>query len=251
MKNNKKIMFLSATFLVALTLTACGNLSDEDSVWNQTREEEIEIVADDDAMGGMTFTPGTFDGTSDIRGYGGPVSVSVTIDEDGSISDVEVTEHRESDGFYQRAFDHLIPLILSTGSTDVDVDAASGATYSAEALLDAVNNALGQAGGSGAQGATPAGANFTPGTFDSTSDIRGYGGPVSVSVTIDEDGNISAIEVTDHGESDGFYQRAFDNIIPLILEAGSTDVDVDAASGATYSAEALLDAVRNALNDAE
>ena len=232
--------------------TACGRLSDEDSVWNQTREEEAgENASGETATGGMTFTSGTFEATSEIRGYNGPISVSVTIDEDGRITEIEVTDHRESDGFYQRAFDNLIPAILDAQSAAVNVDAASGATYSGTALLDAVEMALSQAGGTPADSASTVEANFTPGTFEATGDLRGYGGPISVMVTINDDGQISDVEVTEHRESDGFYQRAFENIIPLILDTQSADVNIDAASGATYSAEALLDAVRSALNDAQ
>ena len=249
--NTKKIMLLSATFLAMFIITACGNLSDETSIWNQTRD--VEMAETPGAPSGtMTYTPGTFEATSDVRGYNGPITVIVTVGEDGAIADIEVTEHRESDGFYQRAFDNIIPLILTSGSPNVSVDAASGATYTANALLSAVNEALNQAGGTpGTPGTSVAISNFTPGTFEATSDVRGYNGPVSVEVTIDANGAIANIEVTEHRESDGFYQRAFDNIIPLILNSGSTDVNIDAASGATYSAQALLDAVENALNEAQ
>ena len=231
--------------------TACGSLSDEDSVWNRQRDVVVENDTDNVASE-VSFTPGTFDAISDVRGYGGPVSVLVTIDADGAISDIDVTEHRESEGFYQQAFDNLIPLILDLQSVDIDlntVDAISGATTSAAALLDAIENALDQAGGTPNNAAT-----FTPGTFEAISDVRGYGGTVSVLVTIDADGAISNIDVTEHRESEGFYQQAFDNLIPLILDLQSVDIDldtVDAISGATTSATALLDAVRNALNDAE
>ena len=250
MKNNIKIMLLSMTLLMTLVLTACGNLSDPDSIWNQTREAEIEDTATGAAAGAMTFTPGTFAGTSQIRGYNGLISVSVTINDSGHIAEIEVTDHRESDGFYQRAFDALIPLILEVQSAHVAVDAASGATYTAEAFISAVNDALSLAGGVLEESAPAARANFTPGVFQAEG-IRGYNGPITVSVTIDDDGNIAKIEVIDHRESDGFYQRAFDALIPLILDAQSLDVNIDAASGATYTANALLDAIGNALNDAE
>jgi len=254
MNSKNKLILLAATALMMLVMTACGTLSDEDSVWNRQREVAQVAQTPSDAGGGaMSFTPGTFEATSEIRGYNGPITVVVTVGEDGAIADIEVTEHRESDGFYQRAFDNLIPLILSSGSTDVDVDATTGATFSATALLSAVEGALSQAGGTpgaGTVASTPA-ASFTPGTFEATSEIRGYNGPITVAVTIGEDGAIADVEVTEHRESDGFYQRAFDNLIPLILSSGSIDVDVDAASGASFSAAALLDAVRIALEEAQ
>ena len=246
--NNKKIILLSTVFIAMLVLNACGSLSDETSIWNQTREVET-VDAPGSTGGAMTFTPGTFEATSEVRGYNGPITVVVTVGEDGSIAEIEVTDHVESDGFYQRAFDNIIPLILEASSPDVSVDAASGATYSAKALLSAVEEALSQAGGTSVD--SGASSNFTPGTFEATSNVRGYNGPITVLVTVDENGAIVDIEVTDHVESDGFYQRAFDNIIPQIINTGSTDVNVDAASGATYTAEALLDAVRNALNEAQ
>jgi len=250
MKNNLKLILLPAMFIAILATTACGRLSDENSVWNRTREEEEVNNAPSTTTTAMTYTPGIFAGVSDIRGYNGNISVEVTIDADGRISGIEVTDHAESDGFYQRAFDNLIPLIISSQTTNVDIDAASGATYSAGALISAINNALSQAGGVLGAESVAVEADFTPGTFTATSDIRGYNGPITVEVTIDANGHISGVEVTDHAESDGFYQRAFDNLIPLIISSQTANVDIDAASGATYSSKALLDAINNALSQA-
>lgn len=253
MKNNKKLIFLPIMLVAIFTVTACGSLSDENTVWNRTREVEISTdIAEDDASGAFTFEPGVYEATGEVRGYGGVITVIVTVDDDGRIASIEVVEHRESDGYYQRAFDGLIPMILNMQTIHLDVDeidAISGATSSARALLSAVEAALEGAGGqeSGSVGV------FTPGIFEATSEINGYGGPITAVVIIDDGGFITDVEVIEHRESAGYYQRAFDGLIPIILSEQTADLDVDnidAISGATSSARALSDAVRIALEDA-
>ena len=82
-----------------------------------------------------------YEGTAE--GYGGPVTVEVTVDE-GDIVDIEVVSHDETDGFGDVAFEELIPEIIDNQGTD-GVDIHSGATESSEALLEAVDEAMAQA----------------------------------------------------------------------------------------------------------
>ncbi len=77
------------------------------------------------------------------EGYGGEVSVQVTMD-DGEIVDISVVSHSETDGFGDVAFEELIPQIIDNQGTD-GVDIHSGATESSEALFEAVDEAMAQA----------------------------------------------------------------------------------------------------------
>jgi len=260
MKINKKLVLLSGIVLPLLALTACGgSLSDEESIWNQRRvvEETPDAGGSTAAQSAGSFVPGVFEATSDVRGYGGHMTVRVTVDEDGQISDIEVLEHFESDGFYQRAFDGAIPLMLSEQTPNLDwdnVDAISGATYSTKSLASAVGLALQEVEGSGQASPAGGGTSFVPGVFEAVSTVRGYGGHMTVSVTVDESGNIVDIEVLEHSESEGFYQRAFDGAIPLIIAEQNPNLDwdtVDAISGATYSTKSLASAVDAALEEVE
>ena len=241
---NKKLILLPIILIALLLIAACGRLSDEDSIWNQTRE--VETVETPDLNGSMTFESGTFEATSEIRGFGGFMTVAVTINDDGNISNIEVTDHGESAEWYDMAVPTLTTAIIEAGSADVD--GVSGATYTSGAFIDAVRIALSQAGGTTTGDETQA-ANFTPGTFEAVSEVRGFGGFMTVVVTISDDGNISDIEVTDHGESAEWYDMAIPTLTTAIIEAGSADVD--GVSGATYTSGAFIDAVRIALEDAQ
>jgi len=239
--NNKKIICLSGILLTLFVLTACGNLSDPDSVWNRTREELPNDISN--GTGAMTFTPGVFEGTGD-GGFGGSISVAITIDTDGSITDVEVTDHNETPEFADRAFGYLIPGVLRAQSANID--AVSNATETSDAFVNAVRNALDQAGGTPA--AETGTANHSPGVFEGTGE-GGFGGSISVTVTIDADGLITDIEVTNHNETPEFADRAFGYLIPNILAAQSADVD--AVTNATETSDAFLRAVEDALSDAQ
>lgn len=89
--------------------------------------------------------------TGEAQGYGGPLTVSVTMD--GSrIADVRITAHSETQGVGTLAIDVLPARIIKANSTDVD--SVSGATVTSRAILAAVDQALGQA--SDRTGAAPA-----------------------------------------------------------------------------------------------
>lgn len=77
---------------------------------------------------------------------------------------------------------------------------------------------------------------------------KGFGGTISVKVTV-KDGKISAIDVTSaSGETASYFSKA-KGIIPKMISGQTTNVD--AASGATYSSNGIITAVRNALSKAE
>ena len=73
---------------------------------------------------------------------------------------------------------------------------------------------------------------------------EGYGGPLTVEVAL-ENGEIVAIEIIEHEETEGFAEPAFEETPQDIIEEQSTDVDV--VSGVTLTSEAIMEAVENAL----
>ncbi|MBQ7543320.1 MAG: flavocytochrome c [Synergistaceae bacterium] len=81
---------------------------------------------------------------------------------------------------------------------------------------------------------------YTPGTYTATAKGNNANVPVEVSVTFDAE-KITAIEVTKHEETPGLGDKAFELVIPRILEAQSTKVD--GMTGATMSSNALKEAV--------
>ena len=87
----------------------------------------------------VTYVDGTYFGAGE--GYIGTTQVAVTI-ADGRISSIIVISS-EDDKSYVEDAKEVIPHIIATQRTDLD--AVSGATYTSDAILDAVRDALQQA----------------------------------------------------------------------------------------------------------
>lgn len=74
---------------------------------------------------------------------------------------------------------------------------------------------------------------------------QGLFGPVKLEVKV-AGGKITEINVLEHSETPGISDAAFNGVIPAIIEAQS--VDVDTVSGATITSNAIIEAVKDALN---
>ena len=207
--------------------------------------------------GDIDVKDGTYKGSA--NGYGGKVTVNVTVSKKTMTAIDIVSAPGETDSFFHRA-KGVIDEMLTAQSTDVDV--VSGATYSSNGIIGAVKNAL---FGTESNNATAAAANAgnAAGSAPSVSKVsesgtwkdgtytgsgKGFGGTISVKVTV-KDGKISAIDVTSaSGETASYFSKA-KGIIPKMISGQTTNVD--AASGATYSSNGIITAVRNALSKAE
>ena len=88
------------------------------------------------------FTAGTYVGKG--QGNNGEVSVSVTFDEE-KIVDVQVTEHSETAGVSDPAIEQIPGQIVEEQSLSVDM--VAGASNTSKAILEAVADAVAQAGG--------------------------------------------------------------------------------------------------------
>lgn len=87
------------------------------------------------------YADGVYSGSA--MGMNAQIAVSVTI-KDNTITDIAIDSHREDEPYFTDAL-AVIDDILDTNS--VEVDTVSGATFSSGGILDAVADALGQAGG--------------------------------------------------------------------------------------------------------
>ena len=88
--------------------------------------------------------------------------------------------------------------------------------------------------------------DYTDGTYQGSA--QGYGGTVTVEITI-ENGNIANIEVVSaDGEDAAYYNMAID-VLDSIIEKQSAD-DIDVVSGATYSSNGIIGAAKEALGKA-
>ncbi len=212
----------------------------------EAEEEEEEIKTDI-----LPYEDGTYTGSA--RGYGGEIRVSVTM-KDGKITDVQIlSASGETDSFFTRA-KGVIGQVLRRQTWEVD--AVSGATYSSRGILGAVKNALtGESVVNEAPATTsPKGSlkkeafkdgKYADGVYTGTA--PGFGGNITVEVTI-KNGKIAGIRVLDHsGETASYYKRAA-AVTGRILKAGTPNVDT--VSGATYSSNGIINAVKRALKKA-
>ena len=247
---NKIRHFLIVLMLICslLLLPACGGL--DQSIWTPdppvlppppppppTPVQGESVV--------LAFMPGVYTGVGE-GGFGGNVYVEVTVNDDGFIESIVVTEHRETAAFMVMAEMNIVASIIHAQCTDVDIFA--GATDSSNALIAAVADAL--AGAEGGEISVVSGEveevslAFTPGVFSGVGE-GGFGGNVYVDVTVNEFGQITDITVTEHRETAAFMVMAEMNIVASIIHAQCTDVDIFA--GATDSSNALIAAVADAL----
>lgn len=208
-----------------------------------------------DVQDAAAYKDGTYYGTG--TGFGGTLKVKVVISR-GKITSIEVVENHDDSSYLNRA-EALIGNIISSQSTNVDV--ISGATYSSNGIKSAVRDALRQAAVSGNSQSVNAKTEDTSKTEDNTTvkgnfpykegiyygTAEGYNGEIEVAVVL-QDKSIKAVLVTKNHDDEKFFNRAMD-VVKNIMKKQSTDVDV--VSGATYSSNGLINAVKNALKEAE
>ncbi|HEY8362242.1 MAG TPA: FMN-binding protein [Tissierellaceae bacterium] len=89
-------------------------------------------------------------------------------------------------------------------------------------------------------------ATYKAGTYTATS--QGNNGEVKVEVVFTDD-KIDSITIVEHQETPGLGDAAMEKLISDILDKQSADVDV--VSGATNSSNALINAVKDCMNQAK
>lgn len=136
----RKVTVVLAIVAVVVVCLICapGVLPAEPEPTEASEPTETEAPSEATAPteASVTYIDGTYFGTGE--GYVGATQVAVTV-KDGVISSVIVVSSGD-DGAYVEDAKTLIPQVISTQRTDLD--AISGATYSSQAILTAIENAL-------------------------------------------------------------------------------------------------------------
>ena len=227
-------------------------------VKTSTEDAEDETAEDEEqAKGSFDLEDGVYQGTG--TGYRGDITVAVKI-KDKQIASIEILSASDDEPFFGRA-KGLIDQIIKKQSTKVDT--VSGATYSSKGIISAVKNALtgekdsgttgsSQEGTSGNQNTTPEAvgsvqepSSYKDGTYYGTG--SGFAGDMKVEVVI-SGGKISSIQIVETNDGSEYIQKA-SGVISQILNAQSTN-NIDTVSGATFSSNGIIKAVRNALSQA-
>ena len=216
------------------------------------------------------YKDGTYQGSG--TGFGGTITVQVTVS-GGKITAIDIVDASGETTSYFASAKGVIGKMLA-GQTP-NVDAVSGATYSSNGIIQAVQDALSKAGGKekqpvkktkkkkttptptvtptvkprptqAASGDETAEVKYKDGTY--TGKARGYSGFVTISLTI-KDGVITEVSNT-NTDTKSFFRKAWKVLQPAILEHQSAD-GIDAVSGATFSSNGIIGAAQNAIEAAK
>ena len=229
-----------ATIMVSQLLIA-GNLAKEKTA------DSVKKTAENDAGG--NFQNGIYTGTGE--GYRGKVTVTVKV-ADGKITELVLDDYADDKSYMERAKNRIFQEMISRQNTDVDT--VSGATYSSNGLIEAVNKALGNDEGEGKkpeqeesedkQSFIEAGRfqNLTDGIYTGSADA--FRGDVEVQVTVEKQ-KVTDISILSYCDTEEYFFRA----APAVIEQMKAEqsLNVDAVSGATYSSNGVIHAVANAL----
>ena len=205
------------------------------------------------------YKDGTYQGSG--TGFGGTITVQVTIS-GGKIASIDILSASGETPSYFASAQGVIDRMIS-GQTP-NVDAVSGATYSSNGIIQAVQNALSKAGNdSAAVSTTPtptarptvkptaipkpaANTTYKDGTY--TAEAEGFDGLVKVTITI-KNGKITKMTNT-NTDTREYFSKAWSKIQPAILKKQGV-YGVDTVSGATFSSNGILEAAQKALAKAE
>ena len=204
------------------------------------------------------YKDGTYQGSG--TGFGGMITVQVTVS-GGKITAVDILSASGETGSYFASAQGVVSKVLSSQSPNVD--AVSGATYSSNGIIQAVQNALSQAGNS--DSATPAATptptptpkpakkpkkdtsvSYKDGVYEGQAE--GFDGIVTVKVTI-KNGKIKKISNT-NTDTPEFFNKAWKTIKSNVISRQSTS-EIDTVSGATFSSNGILGALSQALSKAD
>lgn len=172
--------------------------------------------------------------TGTAQGFGGPITVEVTMDGD-DITAVTIVSNSETPSVAGAALEQIPAAIVEADSPEVDI--VAGATYTSDGIINAVRDALSKAGNTG---------ESTGGGLTGTA--QGFMGPITVEVTMDGD-TITGVTVVSNSETLSVASGALEQIPAAIVEANSPDVDI--VAGATYTSNGIINAVKDAIGAAE
>ena len=219
----------------------------EGNLAREKMADSVKKTAENNAEG--NFQNGIYTGTGE--GYRGKVTVTVKV-ADGKITELVLDDYADDKSYMERAKNRIFQEMISRQNTDVD--AVSGATYSSNGLIEAVNKALGNEEGEGKkpeqeesedkQSFIEAGRfqNLTDGIYTGSADA--FRGDVEVQVTVEKQ-KVTDISILSYCDTEEYFFKA----APAVIEQMKAEqsLNVDAVSGATYSSNGIIHAVANAL----
>lgn len=214
---------------------------------NNKTTKPVEILKPSE---NVTYKDGTY--TAEAEGFDGLVKVTVMI-KNGKITAISNT-NTDTKQYFNKAWQKIQPKILQKQAV-YGVDTVSGATFSSNGILQAVQKALEKAAVNTTpipqptavpqpEPTTPT-VKYKDGVY--TGNARGYSGIVTITATI-KDGKITELSNT-NSDTGSYFRRAWRVIQPAILEKQTAD-GIDTVNGATFSSEGIIGGTQEALKAA-
>lgn len=185
--------------------------------------------------------------TATVTGFGGDVTVTVTTDDAGVITEISAEGANETEALGGEAIKTLnagaLAALVGQKLADVDfdaIDAVAGATVTSTAVKNAAKmvktNVTGAVAGTVADG-----------TYTATTPSFSVTDQLTIEVTF-ENGKLTAINTVNNGSTDAIFATVESKLYPRLIEAQS--LEVDAITGATVSSNAVKTAVAMAIEQA-
>ena len=237
------------------TKTAIVNALNKAYDASQGKAEEAPAVEENPAAAIVMPEKPEVTFTAEADGFVSPVAVEAAFDGD-TISYLSIGDKRfaETEGLGAKALEPETALALLGKQVPLkaeDVDILTGATFTKNAVIAAVNKAYDKAQGAAAAPAQEEAPAAEKPEITYTADEQGFGGPVHVESAFDADGKITWIAIGDDAfaETPGlganaltpeFQAQFIGKQMPIAL------TDIDAIAGATITSTAVV----NGLNAA-
>lgn len=215
-------------------------------------EEVVYKLSDDYSSAGAEVV--SVDGnTYTVTSNGFPGNSANTFEivvENGAVASVKNTVFGDTAGIGDPAVADDALAGYAGATLDSEVDVVSGSTFTSKSVFAAMQAALKAAAGETADTTEKDTSSETAGTVEGdsyTASAQGFHGPVEVTIVLNGD-DIVDVQVTKHDETPGIGTMAVEQLPAKIVEADSADVDT--VSGATFTSEAIINAVKDALSQA-
>lgn len=208
--NNQYRKFISVALICVLAVISVY-------LWN-SRSQEAPLMPD-----------GVY--TSTERGFKSDVELTMVVS-GGKIVSIDAV-HNDTPSIADPAIEQVIASIIAAQSWDVDT--ITNATVSSKAIINGVKKIIAKNNPT----AGDDGQLLPDGVYTGTE--RGFKSDIELTVTV-SGGKIVSIDLV-HGDTAGIADLAIDQVIPSII--ASQSVDVDTATHATVTSNAIITGVKN------
>ena len=191
-----------------------------------------------------SYTAGTYEASA--QGFGGKVSVSITVDAEKIVA-VTATGEAESSPAIGNDLSSLADQILAAQGTEID--GVTGATVTTDAVKAAAAAALAQAAGQ--ELAAPEAADMADGTYTASAPSFANSGIKVTTVTLTatvKDNQIIDIAIGEYGDTEAIGGMAF----PMLAEqvVATQSLGIDSITGATVSSSGFKTALSDIISQA-